>query len=68
MADHLALDHGIPTTADDVAALRRPPRRVELAEYLRFLAAVADTPGALPRRRGPMGAPFELRAGGEREP
>jgi hypothetical protein len=68
MADHLRLEYGIPTTADDVAALRRAPRRVDLTEYLRFLDAVAAAPGAVRRRRGPVGVPFQLRADGAGEP
>jgi hypothetical protein len=63
-ADRLALNRGLPTTAADVAALRRlgAPRPIDLEAYLRFLQAIGDVPADLLRtRRGPKGPPFELR-------
>jgi len=59
----MALDRGLPTTAADVAALRRlgAPRHLDLEDYLRFLQALGAPPVSLLRaRRGPKGPPFEL--------
>jgi hypothetical protein len=53
----------LPTTAEDVAALRRLRTRGGTIEaYLRFLAALGPTtPDRLRRRPGPMGdTPFRL--------
>jgi hypothetical protein len=64
-ADGLDLARDLPTTAADVAALRRAaaPRRIGLEEYLRFLARLDPaSPGALRGRPGPRGAPFRLPA------
>lgn len=68
----LDLERGLPTTAADVAALRRgrarydAPSAAETAEYLRFLEALpAPSAADLRRRPGPaLGPPFTL----EREP
>jgi hypothetical protein len=62
-ADLLALDRGLPTTAADVAALRRlsGPRRIDLDDYLRFLRSLEPPPpAALRARRGSTGLPFSL--------
>jgi hypothetical protein len=62
-ADHLRLDRDLPTTADDVSALRnaRRSQAVELEQYLRFLSSF-PTPAAsvLRSRRGPPGPAFTL--------
>jgi len=63
-ADRLALNRGLPTTAADVAALRRlgAPRPIDLEAYLRFLQALGAAPAnRLRARHGPKGPPFELR-------
>ena len=61
--DILRLDRDLPTTAEDVAALRRLRYgpRLALAEYLQCLAAL-DPPSnaALRAREGPSGPPFDL--------
>jgi hypothetical protein len=62
-ADRLALDEDLPTTADDVLALRkaREVSRTDLDTYLRFLERLeAPPPQVLRARRGPGGAPFVL--------
>jgi hypothetical protein len=62
-ADPLDLARDLPTTAADVAALRRAatPQVMELEDYLRFLAGLEPPPvEALRRRPGPRGAPFRL--------
>jgi hypothetical protein len=62
-ADRFRLDRDLPTTPDDVAALRRAgaPRRIELDVYLRFLRAVGPPPPeALRARRSPTEPPFDL--------
>ena len=61
--EHLMLDRDLPTTADDVVALRRTraARRIPLAEYLAFLARLGSSERARFRsRRGPAGPPFSL--------
>jgi hypothetical protein len=62
-ADFLRLDRDLPTTAEDVAVLRRLRygRSLTLGEYLQCLAAL-DPPSteALRNRRGPSGPPFDL--------
>lgn len=56
----LDLERDVPTTADDVAALRRirESRRIPFAEYLRFLSQLLPAP----RRRKTFEGrePFEL--------
>jgi hypothetical protein len=62
-AERLALDRDLPTTAADVAALRRARRgaRIELEAYLRFLGHLAaPAAGVLRARRGPTGPAFSL--------
>ncbi|HSF03371.1 MAG TPA: hypothetical protein VLA62_10180 [Solirubrobacterales bacterium] len=63
-AEPLDLDRGLPTTDEDVRALRRLRYRApaSLADYLRFLACVEPAPGATLRARpGPArGRLFEL--------
>jgi hypothetical protein len=62
-ADPLDLARDLPTTAADVAALRRAAaaRRLELEDYLRFLAGLGSPPPeALRARPGPRGEPFRL--------
>jgi len=61
-SDGFDLERDLPTTAEDVEALRRiRPRAVTMEEYLRFLAALGDAdPGSLRRRSGPTGEPFRL--------
>jgi len=62
-ADLLALDHDLPTTAADVAALRRAraSRQVQLDDYIAFLQRLAaPSPARLRSRRGPVDAPFDL--------
>ena len=64
--DALDLERDLPTTAEDVAMLRRlrqhPP--MDLDAYFRFLATFAPaTPEQLASRRGPTGwEPFVLPA------
>ncbi len=59
----LDLERGLPTTAEDVAALRRlrqhPP--VSTRDLLRFLASLKPpTWQELRSRHGPRGEPFRL--------
>jgi hypothetical protein len=65
--DALNLERGLPTTADDVAALRRVRGlvRLDLPAYLRFLGRLPRSPAEeLRSRPGPRAAePFVLRAG-----
>jgi hypothetical protein len=59
-SEPLDLERDIPTTPEDVAALRRikESRRVSFAEYLRFLSRLAPPPV---RRKTHQGyEPFEL--------
>jgi len=60
----LDLDSDLPTTKDDVEALRRLRQtpRLTFEEYLRFLAQFEQPPTEdLRKRRGPRGdRPFEL--------
>ena len=63
-SEPLDLEKGLPTTPEDVAALRRLRRSGPILtpeEYFRFLAALPQ-PSAddLRRRRGPWGEPFRL--------
>jgi hypothetical protein len=61
--EHLMVDRDLPTTADDVVALRRAreARRISLEEYLAFLARLGSPELArLRSRRGPSGPPFRL--------
>jgi hypothetical protein len=57
----LDLEHDLPTSPEDVAALRRAKgsSRPTLAEYLRFLAHLPAGPSA-PVARKPGGPPFVL--------
>ena len=64
-SDALDLEHDLPTTTQDVAALRRAKasRPLDLAEYIRFLELLASQdPRSVERTRsGPHGNhPFEL--------
>lgn len=64
-SDALDLEHDLPTTSQDVAALRRAraSRPLDFAEYIRFLERLAPqrSPSAERTRRGPHGDhPFEL--------
>lgn len=59
----LDLERGLPTTADDVAALRRirESRRLTTEEYLQALARLPPlTPEQQAARRHPRGEPFRL--------
>lgn len=60
----LDLEHDLPTTREDVIALRRvrPPQRLSFADYLEFLAEHAQVSSdALRARKHPSGPkPFEL--------
>jgi len=60
----LDLERDLPTTAEDVAALRRlrGPSRLTFGEYLRFLSEFPSPPAeAFRARRGPRGErPFTL--------
>lgn len=61
-SDRLDLETGLPTTAQDVTALRNL-RSISMtdAEYVRFLAALpAPSFDQLAAKRGPMGEPFRL--------
>ena len=63
-SEPLDLEKGLPTTPDDVAALRRIRRSGPILtseQYFRLLAALPQ-PSAedLRRRRGPRGEPFRL--------
>ena len=60
----LDLEKGLPTTKEDVAALRRIRQSgpvLSAEEYFRFLSALPQ-PSAddLRQRRGPRGEPFRL--------
>ncbi len=64
-SDALDLEHDLPTTRQDVAALRRARASIslDLAEYIRFLERLAsqDSRSIERTRRGPHGHhPFEL--------
>ncbi len=63
-SEPLDLDKGLPTTPEDVAALRRLRERtpaLSAEDYFRFLAALPQpSPEDLRRRRGPRGQPFRL--------
>lgn len=63
-SDLLDLDRDLPTTAEDVAALRRHRHlpRITLEDYLRFLEAFTPPSlAALRSRKGPSrGQPFQL--------
>lgn len=62
-ADLLRLDRDLPTTAEDVAVLRRLRygARLGLDEYLQALGALTPpTVDTLRARRGPAGPPFDL--------
>ena len=58
-SDALDLEHDLPTTRQDVAALRRAKasRPLDLAEYIRFLEGLAsqDARSVERTRRGPHG-------------
>jgi len=56
------LERDLPTTPEDVAALRRlRDLPVSPAEYEELLRACGDaSPEELARRQGPRGEPFEL--------
>ena len=61
--DALAFDRDLPTTAEDVNALRRlgrvQPRSLE--DYIRFLEALdPPTVPMLRSRKGPSGSPLNL--------
>lgn len=59
----LDLERDLPTTADDVAALRRirESRRISFADYLRFLSRQKPPDGPTRRRKTHDGQePFEL--------
>jgi hypothetical protein len=60
----LDLDRGLPTTPQDVEALRRlrqMPLVLTAGEYFRFLAILPQpSPEELRRRPGPRGEPFRL--------
>lgn len=62
--EFLDLDRDLPTTAEDIAVLRRlryTPRPIDFATYLRFLASLPEpTWEQLRAKRGPHGEPFEL--------
>jgi len=57
----LDLERDLPTTAEDVAALRRirEVRRMSFADYLRFLSRL-EPPSRSPRKTHAGHAPFEL--------
>ena len=62
-SETLDLSRGLPTTPEDVAALRRLRRRAPIStqDFLRFLASLpAPTYAALRARKGPRGEPFRL--------
>ena len=61
----LDLERDLPTTEEDVEALRRARERppADTAAYLRFLVSLPAPPaGALRTRRGPCGERFDLLA------
>lgn len=66
--DWLDLERDLPTTAEDVAALRRLRRHaaMDLESYFRFLGSFpAASVDELAARKGPRGAePFVLPPGG----
>jgi hypothetical protein len=57
----LDLERDLPTTAEDVAALKRirEGRRISFAEYLRFLSRL-QLPARVPRKTHEGHEPFEL--------
>jgi len=61
-SEPLDLERDLPTTAEDVEALRRlRASRVTTEEYLRLLADLGDaTAESLRRRPCPRGEPFRL--------
>ena len=62
-SDLLDLETGIPTTEEDIRALRQSrSSRLDFEAYLGFLESFDDAdPAALARRRGPGGSEkFEL--------
>lgn len=63
-APYLDLERDLPTTPEDVAALRRSRARAGVRtpeQFAALLAAVGHAPVAeLRKRRGPRGEPFEL--------
>ena len=62
-SEPLDLERGLPTTPEDVAALRRLRSHAVVAtpDFLRFMAALEPpTYLALRARRGPRGEPFRL--------
>ena len=66
MGEPLDLDRDLPTTRDDVTALRRlrTQPRMTFDEYLQALAALdRPEPHLLRDRPGPRGAPFDLLSG-----
>lgn len=60
----LDLEHDLPTTWEDVIALRRvqPSQRLSFADYIGFLSKLPQVAtGALRSRKHPSGSkPFEL--------
>lgn len=62
-AAELALEQGLPTTAEDVRALRAAaaPHALAPADYLRFLRLVKASYEELRRRPVFKGEPFTLR-------
>ncbi len=61
--DAIDLERDVPTTAEDVAMLRRLARHapMDLDSYFRFLAAFPARTSELAARRGPRGdEPFVL--------
>jgi hypothetical protein len=63
LSEPLDLERGLPTTPEDVAALRRlrSLRPVATADYLRFMAALKPPAWtSLRARRGPRGESFRL--------
>ena len=62
-SEPLDLERDLPTTEEDVEALRRARKRppADTAAYLRFLASLpAPAAEALRSRRGPGGERFDL--------
>ncbi len=62
--EYLDLEHDLPTTPEDILALRRAreSRPLDLAAYIEFLAGFPPPPPMVLRaRKGPSGAkPFRL--------
>jgi hypothetical protein len=61
--ESLDLDRDLPTTAEDVEALRRAREMttMDTEAYLRFLAQFGHaSPERLRERKGPAGEPFDL--------